>query len=76
MPRSATTWTCCSPRLTVAVREQVLLQVPQFTLCREECRGLCPTCGADLNEGACECVPEQGASPWDALKDVKFDHDA
>lgn len=62
--------------LTVAVREQVLLQVPQFTLCREECRGLCPTCGADLNEGACECVPEQGASPWDALKDVKFDHDA
>ena len=61
--------------LTDAVREQVLLQVPQFTLCREECRGLCPTCGADLNAAACECVPEQAASPWDALKDVKFDHD-
>jgi uncharacterized protein len=59
--------------LTAAVREQVLLQVPEFTLCREECRGLCPTCGADLNRGACECVPEQATSPWDALKNVKFD---
>jgi len=61
--------------LTDAVREQVLLQVPQFTLCREECRGLCPQCGTDLNEGACECVPEQGSSPWDALKNVEFDDD-
>jgi len=59
--------------LTDAVREQVLLQVPEFTLCREECRGLCPSCGADLNDGACECVPEQAQSPWDALKNVKFD---
>jgi uncharacterized protein len=59
--------------LTDAVREQVLLQVPQFTLCREECRGLCPTCGANLNDGACECVPEQASSPWDALKNVKFE---
>jgi len=59
--------------LTTAVREQVLLQVPEFTLCREECRGLCPTCGTDLNAGACECVPEQASSPWDALKNVEFD---
>jgi uncharacterized protein len=59
--------------LTGAVREQVLLQAPEFTLCREECRGLCPTCGADLNEGACECVPDEAESPWDALKNVKFD---
>jgi uncharacterized protein len=59
--------------LTDAVREQVLLQVPEFTLCREECRGLCPSCGANLNDGACECVPEQAHSPWDALKNVEFD---
>jgi DUF177 domain-containing protein len=59
--------------LTDAVREQVLLQAPEFTLCREECRGLCPTCGRDLNEGACECVPEAAPSPWDALKNVEFD---
>jgi uncharacterized protein len=59
--------------LTDAVREQVLLQAPQFTLCRDDCRGLCPTCGTDLNEGACECVPEAAPGPWDALKNVKFD---
>jgi len=49
--------------------------VPQFTLCREECRGLCPQCGTNLNDGACECVPEQASSPWDALKNVEFDND-
>ncbi|HEX2202201.1 MAG TPA: DUF177 domain-containing protein [Longimicrobium sp.] len=59
--------------LTDAVREQVLLAVPQYALCQEECRGLCPSCGANLNEGACECVPEAAPSPWDALKNVKFD---
>jgi uncharacterized protein len=59
--------------LTDAVREQVLLNVPQFALCGEECRGLCPTCGANLNEGACECVPEAAPSPWDALKKIKLD---
>jgi len=59
--------------LTGAVREQVLLQAPQFTLCREDCRGLCPTCGKDLNQGPCECVPEAAPGPWDALKNVKFD---
>ena len=59
--------------LTDAVREQVVLAAPEFALCREECRGLCPTCGADLNQGACDCAPERPASPWDALKDVTFD---
>ena len=56
-----------------AVREQVLLRAPEFAVCREECRGLCPQCGTDLNTGQCECVAEQAPSPWDALKQVKFD---
>lgn len=56
-----------------AVREQVLLRAPQFALCDEACRGLCPTCGTDLNTDPCDCVPEQAESPWDALKNVKFD---
>lgn len=59
--------------LTEAVREQVLLDLPEFALCGEECRGLCPTCGTNLNEGACECVPEAAPSPWDALKKLKLD---
>jgi uncharacterized protein len=39
-----------------AVREEVALAVPAFCLCREDCRGLCPKCGTDLNAGACECA--------------------
>ena len=59
--------------LTEAVREQLLLRVPQYALCREACRGFCPSCGKNLNEGECDCVPEAPPSPWDALKQVKFD---
>jgi uncharacterized protein len=59
--------------LREAVREQLLLRAPQFALCREECRGLCPSCGADRNQGECGCVPEPAASPWEALKNVTFD---
>jgi uncharacterized protein len=59
--------------LTDAVREQLLLRVPEYALCREGCRGLCPSCGTNLNEGACDCVQEAPPTPWDALKQVKFD---
>ena len=43
--------------LRPALREQWLLNVPSFALCRDDCRGICPTCGADLNAGTCSCVP-------------------
>lgn len=56
-----------------AVREQLLLRAPLFALCTEECRGLCPRCGADLNQGDCGCAPEPAESPWDALKKIEFD---
>jgi uncharacterized protein len=42
--------------LSDAVREEVALTAPMWMLCREECAGLCPRCGADLNEGPCECA--------------------
>jgi uncharacterized protein len=56
-----------------AVREQLLLLAPEFVLCTEECKGLCPTCGTDRNQDECNCVPVQAESPWDALKNVTFD---
>lgn len=56
--------------LRPTVREQWLLNAPSFALCREECKGLCPTCGRDLNEGSCEC-PRTGDSRWDALRRVQ-----
>jgi uncharacterized protein len=37
------------------VREALLLELPIAPHCREECAGLCPRCGADLNEGPCAC---------------------
>ena len=39
-----------------AVREELALAVDHFPLCREDCRGLCPHCGAELNRGACQCT--------------------
>lgn len=42
--------------VTTAVREELLLRVSAFPLCRPECKGLCAECGADLNAGACLCT--------------------
>jgi uncharacterized protein len=48
------------------VREQVLLSLPSRTLCTEDCKGLCPRCGQNLNTGTCNCEPT--ADPrWTAL---------
>ena len=44
--------------LRPAVREELLLAVPQWgVLCQDDCRGLCPRCGRDLNAGPCGCAP-------------------
>jgi len=43
--------------LRPAVREELLLAVPQWVVCRDDCRGLCPRCGKDLNAGPCGCPP-------------------
>jgi len=39
------------------VSQQMYLELPDKLLCRDDCKGLCPRCGADLNEGACACPP-------------------
>jgi uncharacterized protein len=41
--------------LAQLMREQLYLSLPMKPLCREECRGLCPVCGTNLNRGACAC---------------------
>jgi uncharacterized protein len=53
--------------LRPAVREQWVLDAPSYALCRPDCKGLCPTCGTDLNAGDCECAPVT-QSAWDALR--------
>jgi len=41
------------------VRQLLIINLPPRSLCREDCKGLCPQCGADLNQGPCECPAEQ-----------------
>lgn len=57
--------------ITAMVYEQVMLALPYRALCREGCRGLCPTCGADLNEGACGCVAPQTGEKFVSLRGLK-----
>ncbi|MGA7686252.1 MAG: DUF177 domain-containing protein [Terriglobales bacterium] len=54
-----------------ALREQVLLAVPLKSLCRENCKGLCPHCGKNLNEDACSCADDLEDPRWGALKEIR-----
>jgi uncharacterized protein len=56
--------------LRPAVREELLLAVPRWVVCREDCPGLCPRCGTDLNAGPCGCPPA-GDPRWQALAAFK-----
>ena len=67
--------------VTDDIREDILLSIPDRFKCSEECKGLCPGCGADLNEEPCRCKKrkKKNAAPdeksnhaWDALDDLKF----
>lgn len=53
--------------------EHLLLAQPTIFVCNEECKGLCPQCGANLNDGPCRCAPMIKAHPFDALKDLKIE---
>lgn len=49
--------------------ELLELEFPRKILCREDCRGLCPRCGHDLNLGPCDCKPEIDPR-WEPLQDI------
>jgi uncharacterized protein len=53
------------------IREQILLAVPVKLTCRQDCKGLCPQCGKNLNQETCSCVVEQEEPRWAALKDIR-----
>lgn len=56
--------------LRPAIREEWLLAVPAFALCRDDCKGICPTCGADRNTGVCGCAPASDVR-WAGLRDLR-----
>jgi uncharacterized protein len=53
------------------VREQIMLALPLRRLCREDCKGLCQKCGADLNAGHCSCEQGEIDPRWSALAALK-----
>ena len=61
--------------LTDDVREELLLAIPSCFYCSPDCKGVCPSCGVNLNHGSCACAsrpaepePDSAApSPWDQL---------
>ncbi|MBS1910418.1 MAG: DUF177 domain-containing protein [Bacteroidetes bacterium] len=52
------------------VRDAILLDLPAKMLCREECKGLCPGCGADLNNDACRCETPAIDPRWEKLAEM------
>ena len=52
------------------VTTDLLLSLPMKSLCREDCRGLCPQCGHNLNNGECGCRQETVDPRLAALKDL------
>ncbi len=59
--------------LTPDIREDIILSFPSNWLCRDDCRGLCAGCGADLNHEPCRCPRQRCADPgslWAALERI------
>lgn len=56
------------------VAEQILLGVPYKPLCSEECKGLCPSCGNDLNNSDCTCNRNAASMVFSSLQGLKVKH--
>ena len=52
--------------------EQFLLALPENPVCSEDCKGLCPTCGIDRNQGTCTCAREEGDPRLAVLRNLKL----
>ena len=63
----------CDSKLdaTKAVRDEIVLSLPSSFLCNDDCKGLCPKCGVNLNEQQCDCDTSRD-NAFSVLKDLKF----
>ena len=59
--------------LDARIKEQVFLSLPMKSICREECLGLCPMCGANLNEGPCHCSQRKTKPAFSKLESLKIE---
>ena len=56
------------------IRSELLLELPMFVLCSDECAGLCPDCGCNLNKTDCRChEAPHGSLAWGELDNLKLD---
>ena len=58
--------------LTPIICEQIILQIPIKPLCSEECKGLCPHCGINMNVASCSCHLEFVDPRLAVLKNIKI----
>lgn len=56
--------------LTEVVRQNIIVNIPIKVLCKPDCKGLCPHCGHNLNEGPCSCQEEEIDPRWAALQQL------
>jgi len=56
--------------MTDLIKESLMLALPMKPLCSDDCKGLCPSCGANLNEEKCDCEVEEIDERWEGLKDL------
>jgi len=61
--------------LAEAIREEVILSQSPLALCKPDCRGLCPRCGANLNETSCQCSRDEPDPRWNALRALNQERD-
>jgi len=54
------------------IREQIYLAVPMKCVCKRDCRGLCPECGANLNIAPCSCKSRSGHPGFSKLETLRF----
>jgi uncharacterized protein len=54
------------------LREQVVLALPMQRVCSEDCKGICPVCGRNRNETACDCKIESTNDRWGALRNLEL----
>jgi uncharacterized protein len=58
--------------LETILKEQIILMMPVKPLCEEACKGLCPQCGANLNQQTCQCRPQAANTPFAELAKLKI----
>jgi len=54
------------------LREQILLALPMQRVCSDVCKGICPVCGKNRNEAACDCKPDAADDRWGALRNLEI----